>query len=199
VLIVAIAAILASGAGVRRAGSEAGGLALWGLSLDPASAAARAEVEEAFGRILRTVDPCGDSREVAAILGQLRACAGRYLIRTSTTASRNLFDRPSGTQADTLPRTITWNPRLRSELEPVCNGDPLRPVARDPTASLLHELVHAAQDCRGLNPGEHEVEAVRIENVYRRAAGLCQRARYGDDPLPTRAIKTCAALQLRAG
>jgi hypothetical protein len=45
-------------------------------------------------------------------------------------------------------------------------------MLRDPTASLVHELAHAAQDCSGLNPGEHELEAVRIENIYRRASGL---------------------------
>jgi len=65
-------------------------------------------------------------------------------------------------------------------------------VLRDPAASLLHELAHAADDCRGLNPGEHELEAVRVENVYRRAAGLCQRAGYGDDALPRAFVKECS-------
>src|SRR5262249_42721705 len=54
-------------------------------------------------------------------------------------------------------------------------------------------IVHAVDDCRGLNPGEHELDAVRIENIYRRAAGLCQRSRYGDELLPDDAIRPCAA------
>jgi hypothetical protein len=45
-------------------------------------------------------------------------------------------------------------------------------------------MVHAVQDCHGLDPAQHEFEAVRMENVYRRARGLCQRTRYGDLPLP---------------
>src|SRR5262249_55048590 len=57
--------------------------------------------------------------------------------------------------------------------------------------SLLHELAHAAQDCAGLNPGDHELEAVYIENIYRRAAGLCQRTSYGDEPLPATMVKLC--------
>jgi hypothetical protein len=87
--------------------------------------------------------------------------------------------------------TITWNPELQSDLEETCDGDRTRAVRRDPTASLLHELVHAGQECAGLNPGEHELEAVRIENIYRRAAGLCQRTGYGDALLPPEMVRTC--------
>src|SRR6185295_2312355 len=113
----------------------------------------------------------------------------RYRICTSSTLPRNEFDRPA--RRDGI-RTITWNPELRSELEDSCEDDPAQPVLRDPDASLLHELVHAVQDCAGLNPGEHELEAVRIENIYRRAAGLCQRHSYGDLPLPVAMVKVCS-------
>jgi len=126
-------------------------------------------------------------------LKQLDACLGAtYRICTSTQIDRNLFDRPTGPSGEALPRTITWNPELRSELEPSCDGDVSTPVLRDPTASLVHELAHAVQDCTGLNPGEHELEAVRIENIYRRAAGLCQRHSYGDLPLPVAMVKVCS-------
>ena len=64
-------------------------------------------------------------------------------------------------------------------------------VTRDPTASLLHEIVHAVHDCEGLDPGAHELDAVRIENIYRRAAGLCQRTGYGDVPLPAAMVRVC--------
>ena len=149
-------------------------------------------VDEAIARIRRAVDPCGESTEVIAILDRFRTCAkGRLRVRTNATALRNLFDRPTSIDGDGL-RTITWNPTLRSELERGCGDDPSRPVLRDPIASLLHEMVHAAQDCEGLNPAEHEFEAVRLENVYRRAAGLCQRTHYGEDPLPPDMRRTCA-------
>jgi hypothetical protein len=109
-------------------------------------------------------------------MDRLAACAPSSVIRVSSTADRNLFERG----------TITWNPDLRSELEPAPD-----PVMRDPIASLVHELVHAAQRCAGLNPGEHELEAVRIENIYRRAAGLAQRTRYGDELLPPAMLRLC--------
>ncbi len=138
------------------------------------------------------VDPCGESAQVIEVLQKLKSCAKTtYEICTSLQIRRNVFDRPSGKHGEVLPRTITWNPDLRSELERGCDGDPATPVLRDPTASLLHELVHAADDCQGINPGEHEIEAVRIENIYRRAAGLCQRTTYGDDPLPSQLVKEC--------
>ena len=134
-------------------------------------------IADAFRRILQGGDPCGESADVIALLDRLETCAGSaYDIRISATADRNLFDR----------RTITWNPDLRSELEPAPDS-----VMRDPIASLVHELVHAAHQCAGLNPGEHELEAVRIENIYRRAAGLSQRTRYGDTPLPPAMVRVC--------
>jgi len=131
-----------------------------------------AGVAAALRRIETSVDPCGETATMLAVLARLDGC--RYEIRTSATADRNLFDRPA---------TITWNPDLRSALEPSCD--------RDPTASLLHELVHAVDECEGRNPGEHELEAVRIENIYRRAAGLCQRTRYGGDVLPASMTREC--------
>jgi hypothetical protein len=150
-------------------------------------------IASALAEIERGVDPCGESAQVIELLQKLKSCSKMtYQICTSSQISRNVFDRPFGKHGEVLPRTITWNPVLRSELGRGCDGDPAKPVLRDPTASLLHELVHAAHDCQGINPGEHESEAVRIENIYRRAAGLCQRTTYGDDPLPSQLVKNCA-------
>ena len=148
-------------------------------------------VTQALDQIARSVDPCGESPEIAALLEQFNHCTRTYQICLDPQLDRNVFDRPLGPDSEFLPRTIAWNPNLRSELEFGCDGDPFKPVTRDPTASLLHEIVHAVQDCEGLDPGEHELEAVRVENIYRRAAGLCQRGRYGDELLPPKMIRSC--------
>lgn len=143
----------------------------------------------ALDRIRVSVDPCGESTELVRVLDTLASCATvRYEICTASHATRNLFGHPRGEGG-----TITWNPELRTELESACADDPGRPVLRDPIASLVHEIAHAAQDCAGLAPGEDELGAVRIENIYRRAAGLCQRVRYGDERLPADAIKPCVS------
>jgi len=146
------------------------------------------QVDEALARLRGANDPCGESAEVTAALDALAGCrTARYEICVSPSADRNLFDRPSS--RDEI-RTIVWNPGLSSELEPRCEpgGDPLR---REPTASLLHEIVHAAHDCAGLDPGQLELEAVRVENIYRRAAGLRQRAAYGSERLPAGMTRSC--------
>jgi hypothetical protein len=149
-------------------------------------------IANALAQIAHSVDPCGDSAQVIEVLETLERCTKTtYQICTNAQIDRNLFDRPTVEVGGALGRTINWNPTLRSQLEPRCDGDPAQPLLRDPTASLLHELVHAAHDCLGINPGEHEIEAVRIENIYRRAAGLCQRGGYGEEPLPAQLVKAC--------
>lgn len=173
----------------------------------PADAGA---IASALAAIERSVDPCGESADLVATVERVRQCAGAsYQICTSVTASRNLFDRPARFRISDR-RTITWNPGLRSELDPDHHDDDGEPMLRDPNASLVHELAHAAQDCAGLNPGEHEFEAVCIENIYHRAAALRQRRGYGSDPLPPAMVRACTstactcerprgALQARAG
>ncbi|HJQ83307.1 MAG TPA: hypothetical protein VKA21_04480 [Candidatus Binatia bacterium] len=149
----------------------------WSILVPCGDRADAERITEALGRIRATVDPCGETAEIGAVLDRLAGCrTARYEICTSATAGRNVLDR----------RTITWNPDLRSELE--AGGSP---VLRDPTASLLHELVHVADACEGRNPGAYELEAVRIENIYRRAAGLAQRTRYGDYRLPAAMRRLC--------
>ena len=153
-------------------------------------------IVEALTRLRASVDPCGESGQVLAVLDRVEHCArATYEICTSRTADRNLFYRPTAAPGRNAPRIITWNPDLRSELERGCDGNPSQSVTRDPVASLLHELVHALEDCEGLEPGEHELEAVRIENIYRRSAGLCQRRRYGEELLPPAMSTTCTRLR----
>ena len=150
-------------------------------------------VAAALDEIRHAVDPCGESAQVLAVLEQVERCTGCvYRICTSPDVDRNVFDRPLHVAGEVPFATIVWNPELRSDLEAACAGEPGFTVRRHPTASLLHELVHVAQECAGLNPGEHELEAVRIENIFRRAIGLCQRTGYGDDPLPPQMVRTCS-------
>ena len=165
------------------------------VSAQPVACAADPRlVTDALARIRRAVDPCGESAQVREILAQLERCAARgYQVCASTAVDRNVFDRPGGTTGQSPFGMVTWNPELRTELEPARDGDPTTAVHRDPAASLLHELVHVVQECNGLNPGEHELDAVRIENAYRRAAGLRQRRGYGDTPLPAEMVRVCAA------
>jgi hypothetical protein len=145
-------------------------------------------VEAALARLRSASDPCGESAEVRAALDALTGCgSARYEICVSASADRNLFDRPSSRDGI---RTIVWNPELASELEPRCEAGRAA-LRREPTASLLHEIVHAAHDCAGLDPGELELEAVRVENIYRRAAGLRQRRAYGSEPLPDAMLRSC--------
>jgi len=155
--------------------------------LVPCGSADVPAVAGAIARIEASRDPCGRSPEIAAILDTVRRCPTRYRICAATGLSRNELDLPIDEDGRPLPRTISWNPTLRTVLEPTSAA-----VPRDPTASLLHELAHAADDCRGLDPGEREMEAVSIENVYRRAAGLPQRMAYGDTPLPQPLVMECA-------
>jgi hypothetical protein len=137
-----------------------------------------------------SIDPCGETAELVDLVREFRRCAPKgYRICLNLESQRNSTD--PGKKAAGLSTTITWNPELRTELERGCDGDSQRPVLRDPIASLLHEVVHAVQDCRGLNPVEHEFEAVRIENIYRRGRGLCQRTRYGETHLPSTMLVSC--------
>jgi hypothetical protein len=148
-----------------------------------------AQVSDALDRIRRSIDPCGESAQVLAVVEKVEHCpVARYEICTDGLTSRNLLEPHDADE----PGTIIWNPRLRSELERGCDGDPARPVVRDPVASLLHEMVHAVDDCEGRDASAHELEAVRIENIYRRAAGLCQRTTYGDTPLASEMVKRCS-------
>jgi hypothetical protein len=150
-----------------------------------------ASVAAALARIRAVADPCGETRELASLVDAVERCpTARYRICTRQDVARNLFERP-GLEAVGRPGTITWNPELRDALEPACEDDSTRPVLRDPVASLVHEIAHAVHDCNGLPAGRLELEAVRLENIYRRAAGLCQRRGYGDEPLPASLRRVC--------
>jgi hypothetical protein len=147
------------------------------------------QIAAALDTIRRSIDPCGESAQIVDMVDRFERCTrASYEICTDGTASRNLME-PRGVDER---GTIIWNPALRSELERGSDGDPARPVMRDPLASLLHELVHAVDDCEGRDPTEGELEAVRVENVYRRAAGLCQRSGYGDQLLGAETPRACA-------
>jgi hypothetical protein len=160
-------------------------------------AATDSEVAAAMAAIEHSADPCGETTAVREVVQQFRRCALRGLrICTDRGSERNFIERAPADERGT-PTTITWNPGLRSELEWGCDGDPDKAVRRDPAASLLHELVHAVQDCAGMDPADHEFEAVQIENIYRRANKLCQRTRYGNEPLPSEMRVSCEPTDCR--
>jgi hypothetical protein len=191
-----------SAAQLRRAGVS---LALAALLL-PGGAPARAadcdaasdgEIVTALAAIECGADPCGETAAVREVVQQFRRCALRGVrICADRDSERNFIERAAVDERGT-PTTIIWNPGLRSELEWGCDGDPHKAVRRDPTASLLHELVHAVQDCAGLDPADHEFEAVQIENIYRRAHKLCQRTRYGSERLPAEMQVACEPTDCR--
>ena len=88
-----------------------------------------------------------------------------------------------------ISRAVGSGPRRTANLS--VNGTRLR---------IAWDCAHAVHDCEGRNPGKGEFEAVRIENIYRRAAHLCQRTRYGDAPLPPammRDASTCSIACVR--
>lgn len=81
--------------------------------------------------------------------------------------------------------TTRWNPNSK---KPYADG-----VNRDPIAALFHELCHALEAERGawggsLDPAtgirKSEIHAIRTENAYRRAKGLPERTKYGQQDLP---------------
>ena len=149
-----------------------------------------AEVVAALADIEASIDPCGESHEISSLLTAFRACAeSGYTVCIDRQAERNSTDAAPAENGRHV--YITWNPDLRTELEPGCHSDPARIVRRDPTASLLHEVAHIVQDCAGLDPNAHEFEAVRIENIYRRSRNLCQRTVYGSHPLPRSMLVDC--------
>jgi hypothetical protein len=162
-------------------------VAPWAESADAAScdAPAEREVQAALAAIERSVDPCGASAELRRVVDAFRSCWGDTC-RVCVDRSRERNTTERGDPGE--PITITWNPELRTELERGC-GDAATAVRRDPIASLAHELVHVAQAVSGSEFGE--TDAVRVENIYRRANGLCQRTRYGADPLPRAMLIEC--------
>ena len=149
------------------------------------------KVAQAVAEIERANDPCGGSADIQRVLAAFRRLdPASYRICIDSRSTRSFVD-PAGPGEPGQPTSLTWNPELRTEVESSCEGDPSRPVLRDPNASLIHEIVHVVQDRNGLEPSAHEAEAVRIENIYRRARGLCQRTRYGATVLPSTAFVSC--------
>lgn len=98
---------------------------------------------------------------------------------------------------------VNWNPTNTTKY-----GEG---IARDPCASLYHELFHAYEDVMGISDDRAfgatgipttEVNATRAENAYRKSQGLTQRTKYGDRALPAAAgtkVPTCSLTGVIAG
>src|SRR5262245_55236247 len=79
------------------------------------------QVADALDRLRSSVDPCGESAQVLAVIDGLERCkTAPYEICTDGMTSRNLLE----PHADDEPGTIIWNPQLRSKLERGCVRDP---------------------------------------------------------------------------
>jgi hypothetical protein len=85
--------------------------------------------------------------------------------------------------------TVRWNPKNKKDFE---DG-----VARDPCASLLHELAHSlhfdtgsgdVSPYMGSDIAKEEINATREENRFRKKKGLPQRKKYDSVDLPSDAI-----------
>jgi hypothetical protein len=101
-----------------------------------------------------------------------------------TTGGSGAFETPKSKNGPGSS-TVTWNP---TSVEPFGDG-----VARDPCASLYHELSHADDISKGTVPqGEcgdtgiktAEVKATLAENRYRESKGLPPREEYDGKKLP---------------
>ena len=77
---------------------------------------------------------------------------------------------------------IHWDPRRTERLRDK--------TCKDSRITLLHELVHARDSINGTldRSGSHirksELDAIRIENLYREKLGICPRTVYGKRSLP---------------
>src|SRR5579862_229631 len=68
------------------------------------------DVADALTRIEESIDPCGESSQIARVLNELKRCSANvYRVCVDPNADRNYFDRPIETDG-AMPRTITWNP-----------------------------------------------------------------------------------------
>jgi len=96
--------------------------------------------------------------------------------------------RDNHTNGDGTGTTILWDPNNHENY-------PGTDIARDPCASLLHELFHAYASETGTTNGTliggipaYEIDAACAENYYRFKKGLPQRKTYGGSALPSDCI-----------
>jgi hypothetical protein len=150
----------------------------------------KAEVEACIKKIAH------DGESAKQILKDLQDSKKHHKItkgekRNSTTAD-NIADRDvpaAGGTGKGTATTISWDPAYKDKY---ADG-----TARDPCASLLHEMRHAQQDDKGTNdPREDpatkirkdEIDACTEENKFRNDQGLPLRTQYGSNKLPDSAI-----------
>jgi hypothetical protein len=149
--------------------------------------------ETAVNNVLAAWEATSDCRSdplFAHLLDVLRQSPWPITIKEEIDASKDSHtevqrgpDRDPRNPQVGAPSTIYWN-RYNTDLYSYSS------VARDPTASLIHELAHAAQAAEGTLPegefGRWERQAplseerggLYVENIYRRAQGLPMRENY---------------------
>jgi hypothetical protein len=101
-------------------------------------------------------------------------------------SENNAYDLESGGTGLGTSSVTRWHPTDTS----VSVSDN---VARDPTASLQHELYHAnladqggwtSENIPGTDVDRDEIDATIVENAYRRANNLEPRTKYGEADVP---------------
>jgi len=185
-------AVIALGPAYAGAGPESGLARAHVVALPAAPArAATNEVEgdDAFKEtVRRALEVIGGTETGKTVLDKLRASKNTHTIRKTRipSGSKNTPDnsRKAGNRSGTGTTTL-WDPKGTRRYD--------RDVRRDPTAALLHELVHACDADLGTRDASvdpdskikrNEIRATRIENNYRAEKNLPPRQKYGGKPLP---------------
>ena len=144
---------------------------------DPSEATCFAQGVFAALNQIRVTDP-----ELGAMIDALESSTIRHTIKQTRGITTSEGD------DDDHHQDVFYNPRLNKQFP----GDG---VCVDPIAALLHELYHAFENQNGTLQANREdtsvngikkseLNAVNVENLYRRLHGLCPRTQYGAKKLP---------------
>jgi hypothetical protein len=169
------------------------------LSAAPARATITIDGDDAFKT---SVNGCIDKfleadPETKDIINKLKTPPAKHDHKIKKSDKSNNTDYDTQNDADSAAAggtgagtgtTTGWDPGYT---DPYGDG-----TARDPCASLLHELRHALDGEQGTRDSRldgatsiktNEIEASKEENRYRKKKGLPQRGKYGDKDLPASA------------
>jgi hypothetical protein len=159
----------------------------------------RTKVNNAIAAWRATAD-CRDNPDFRRLLRVIDDPNSRWTITIRHTPTSPTNPMPSS-ETLCLPVMDSHDPRKGAPCDVYWNPDndnfySFETVRRDPTASLIHELAHAAQSVLGEAPRDRismeDLGGVYIENMYRRSnPPLPMRTSYGLAPLDPNALLPC--------